>query len=228
MEKAFVSWSGGKDCCQAAYLAIRQGYQIQYLLNMINPVSERSCSHGISARWIKLQSEAMGIPLLQPTTNGSDYEAVFVKTLTDIRQQGITTGIFGDIDFLPHLEWVDNISRKAGIQAVLPLWGGDQAKIAQNFIDLGFKSVVIATRADLLGEEWLGRTVDHQFLRDIANLNPSITPCGEAGEFHSLVIDGPLFQKRIEILEAKRERRLDHWFYDIQKCELRSLKKAPG
>ncbi len=137
MEKAFVSWSGGKDCCQAAYLAIRQGYQVRYLLNMVNPESERSCSHGISSRWIKLQAEAMGTPLLQPTTNGNDYEAVFIRTLADLRQQGITTGIFGDIDFLPHLDWVDNVCRKVDMQAVLPLWGGDQAKIAQNFVDLG-------------------------------------------------------------------------------------------
>jgi diphthine-ammonia ligase len=221
LEKAFVSWSGGKDCCQAAYLAIRQGLQVQCLLNMVNPEFERSCSHGISARWINLQSTAMGIPLVQPSTSGDDYEAVFVNTIAGLKKQGVTVGVFGDIDFLPHLEWIQNVCQKAGIKPVLPLWGGDQNKIARNFIDLGFTSIVVATRADMMGEEWLGRTVDHQFLQDIAQLDPRISPCGEAGEFHSLVIDGPLFRQRIEIREAQNVRRLDHWIYDIQRCELK-------
>jgi diphthine-ammonia ligase len=89
----------------------------------------------------------------------------------------------------------------------------------REFIALGFEAVVVATRADLLGEEWLGRKLDSDFLADLAKLE-NITPCGEAGEYHTLVINGPLFQKRIEIIEANRVLNNGHWLLDIVKCEL--------
>jgi diphthamide synthase (EF-2-diphthine--ammonia ligase) len=79
---------------------------------------------------------------------------------------------------------------------------------------------VVATRADLMGEEWLGRIIDYQFLEDLENSGKNITPCGEAGEFHSFVIDRPLFQKRIEVVKPKIHR-LEHWYYDIRKCVLK-------
>jgi uncharacterized protein (TIGR00290 family) len=103
----------------------------------------------------------------------------------------------------------------------LPLWGEEQNKILREFITLGFEAVVVATRADLLGEEWLGRKLDSDFLADLAKLE-NITLCGEAGEYHTLVINGPLFQKRIEIIEASKILNNGHWFLDIVNCELKS------
>jgi len=220
MEKAFVSWSGGKDCCQAGYLAQLEGYEIRYLFNMINPGVQRSCSHGIATRWIQLQSEALQIPLIQQPTSGNDYEKVFVESLINLKKEGITVGIFGDIDFLPHLEWIQKVCDRAGIRPILPLWGKDQNAIMQNFIKAGFQSVVIATRADILDKEWLGRRIDDRFLADLAKLK-QVTPCGEAGEYHTLVINGPFFKKRLEIQEYQVVRRQEHWFMDIQKCILR-------
>ena len=220
MKKAFVSWSGGKDCCQAAYQAINMGYEIRYLLNMVTQDGQRSCSHGIAAKWIKLQSEAMGIPVIQQPTKGDNYEAVFTESLIKLKQEGVGVGVFGDIDFLPHLDWIEKVCKQAGIEPVLPLWGGNQDKIIRDFIDLGFVSVVIATRADLLGKEWLGRKIDAAFLKELAAFNQNITPCGEAGEFHSLVVDGPLFKKRLQIKETEQVKRDNHWFLEIKKCDL--------
>jgi diphthine-ammonia ligase len=219
MPNAFVSWSGGKDCCQSAYLAKQAGHDLKYLINMINPELERSCSHGISTYWISVQAEALGIPLIQQTTDGKNYEAQFIAALKKMRAEGVTHGVFGDIDFNPHREWDENVCKAADIELLMPLWLGDQNQIALDFINQGFKSVIIATRADLLGEEWLGRMFDKQFLQDIAKLD-NISPCGEAGEFHSLVVDGPLFQKRMVIQESTRIKRENHWFLDIQKCDL--------
>jgi len=198
VKKAFAAWSGGKDCCQAAYKASREGYEICYLLNMTNREVARSCSHGISARWISLQAAAVGIPMVQPKTSGDDYEAVFVAALKELRTKGIAYGIFGDIDFEPHREWNEHVCRQADIMPVLPLWQNEQSKVARDFIDEGFETVIITTQADLMGPEWLGRKFDRDFLQDIAAHNQNITPCGEAGEFHSLVIDGPLFRQRLE------------------------------
>jgi diphthine-ammonia ligase len=220
MEKAFVSWSGGKDCCQAAYQAMLQGIEVKYLLNTVTQDSRRSCSHGLAASWIKSQSEALGIPLFQQPTADSTYESNFIDATLNLKKEGITAGVFGDIDFNPHREWIERVCQKAGIRPVLPLWQKDQSQIAGDFISSGFVAVVVATQADLLGEEWLGRKFDTAFLKELAALNKNISPCGEAGEFHTLVIDGPLFKKRLKLQETEKVKRDNHWFLDIKKCEL--------
>ena len=220
MEKAFASWSGGKDCCQAAYLAASQGIEIKYLLNTVTQDGQRSCSHGLAAKWIKLQSKAIAIPVIQPATTESTYETCFIEAITKLKSEGITAGVFGDIDFEPHREWIERVCGKVGLRPVLPLWQQDQARIARDFIDRGFLAVVIATQADLLGAEWLGRKFDADFLNALSSCNKPISPCGEAGEFHTLVIDGPLFKKRIEILETEKVKRGNYWFLDIKRCKL--------
>ena len=220
MQKAFTSWSGGKDCCLALHRAKASGLDIRYLANMVTGDGQRSCSHGISAAVIKKQAEALGISIMQQTTTSDNYEAVFVKTLKEFKQQGIDVGVFGDIDFSPHREWIEKVCAAAGITPRLPLWQEDQAKLMEEFIDAGFKAVVVAVKAELLGKEALGRIVDREFLSYIAGLNKGITPCGEAGEFHTLVVDGPLFQKRLEIIETENVTRGDHHFLEILKTEL--------
>jgi diphthine-ammonia ligase len=219
MAKAFVSWSGGKDCCQSACEAQKAGFETSYLLNMINPEVERSCSHGIATKWIKLQAEALGIPIIQQSTNGQNYADQFIAALKTMRAEGITHGVFGDINFDPHRNWDEKVCQAAGIEPVLPLWNRDHKSVAQEFIKQGFITVVVATRSDLLGEEWVGRIFDDRFLKDLAQY-PNISPCGEAGEFHTLVIDGPLFKKKVVIKEAGKVKRQDHWFLDIRKCDL--------
>ena len=220
MKQAFISWSGGKDCCQAMYRAVQQGFQIACLLNMVTNDKRRSCSHGLSTRWIHLQAEAMGLPLLQPPTTSSNYEAVFTSNLKKLKSQGVNYGIFGDIDFEPHLEWITRVCSCAGVMPVLPLWQQHQEDIANSFIDLGYKAIVVATQADLMGEEWLGKKYDKLFLKQLASFNDEISPCGEAGEFHTLVVDGPLFKKRLEVKIGEREKRNNNWYLKINRCEL--------
>ena len=188
---------------------------ICYLANMVSSDGQLSCSHGISAAVIKKQAEALGIPIAQRRTTGETYESEFVKLLKDFKRDGIEGGVFGDIDFEPHREWIEKVGAEAGVTPRLPLWQEDQAKLMEEFLDAGFTAVVVAVRADLLGKEALGRIVDKQFLAYIAGLNKGITPCGEAGEFHTLVIDGPLFQKRLEITESEKVSRGDHHFLEI-------------
>ena len=122
-----------------------------------------------------------------------------------------------------HRQWVEGVCQQIGVTPHLPLWGLSQKKVLADFIALGFEAIVVAIRADLLGEEWLGRKVDLDFIRDLAELaqTKDITPCGEAGEYHTFVTDGPLFEKQIEILETRNVRRDEHWFLDIIKSELR-------
>jgi uncharacterized protein (TIGR00290 family) len=215
MTKAFVSWSGGKDGCLALYRAKKSGMDICYLFNMVHEDGQYSRSHGIRAAVIKAQAEAIGIPIIQQPTADDAYEAVFTKKLKELKKQGIEVGVFGDIDFEPHREWVERVCHAAGMSARLPLWQEDQTKLLEEFISAGFKSVVITVKADLLGKEFLGRIVDEKFIRDIASLNKGITPCGEAGEFHTIVVDGPTFQKRLEIVRSEIVSRGEHHFLEI-------------
>jgi len=226
MYRVFTSWSGGKDCCLALHRAKTGGMDIRYLANMVTEDGHRSCSHGISAAVIKKQAEALGIPIAQRPTTSDTYEVEFVKMLQDFKREGIEGGVFGDIDFSPHREWIERVCAGAGITPYLLLWQESQKKLMEEFIDAGFVAVVVAVKAELLGEEVLGRTVDRKFLAYLAELDKGITPCGEAGEYHTLVIDGPLFQKRLEITESEKVTRGDHHFLEILKMELKAKEPA--
>jgi len=144
--------------------------------------------------------------------------------LRAFRQEGVDGGVFGDIDFNEHREWIDRVCQEVDVIPYLPLWGENQDKIMRDFIDLGFEAVVVAAKADLFGEEILGRTVDPDFIKHLEELKETkeITPCGEAGEYHTLVIDGPLFSQRLEILETNKVLREGRWFLDILNSELKS------
>jgi diphthine-ammonia ligase len=219
MEKVFASWSGGKDCCLSLHRATKSGMDVRYLVNMVTADGKRSCSHGMSAAVVKKQAEALGIPIVQKPTTNDNYADVFTATLKELRQDGVTGGVFGDIDFSPHREWIEKICGPAGITPHLPLWQEDQQKLMEEFIDAGYKAVIVAVKPELLGKEALGRIIDKEFLKYIKGLNKGITPCGEAGEFHSLVIDGPLFKKRLVIKESEKVTRGDHHFLEILKTE---------
>ena len=215
MNRVFASWSGGKDCCLALHRATVSGMDVRYLANTVTEDGQRSCSHGIAAAVIRRQAEALGIPIVQQPTKGDNYEAQFVKMLKVFKAEGIDGGVFGDIDFNPHRAWIERVCGAAGITPHLPLWLEDQTKLMEEFIATGYIAVVVAVKAELLGEEVLGRRIDRDFLAYIAGLDKGITPCGEAGEFHTLVIDGPLFKKRLEITASRKETRGDHHFLEI-------------
>lgn len=219
MEQAFISWSGGKDSCLAFDRALQDGIKGCYLLNMATEDSHMSRSHGLSTEWLEMHAQAIGVPLIQRQTSWDGYESEFKKVIHDFKSWGVTAGVFGDIDVEEHREWVERVCSECDINAHLPLWGENQDSVLREFIDTGFRAVVIATRADLLGEEWLGREIDPDFIADLAR-QKGVTPCGEVGEYHTFVTDGPLFTKKIRVLETRVVSRDGHWYLDIRRCEL--------
>jgi diphthine-ammonia ligase len=228
MTRVFASWSGGKDCCLALHRAVAGGLEVSYLANTVTGDGQRSCSHGISAAVIKKQAEALGIPIVQQRTTGDNYEAQFIKMLKSFKEEGIDGGVFGDIDFNPHREWIERVCKEAGMTPHLPLWGDDQKKLMEEFIDAGFIAVVVAAKAELFGEEVLGKTIDRNFINQLDEMSQTkdITPCGEAGEYHTLVIDGPLFKKRLEITESRNVEREGIRFLDILSLELKPVTRS--
>jgi len=222
--KAFASWSGGKDCCLALHRAIADGLDVRYLANTITEDGQRSFSHGISAEVIRAQAQAIGIPLAQRPTTRETYEAEFINMLRAFKQEGIEGGVFGDIDFNAHRQWIERVCRESDITPYLPLWLENQDKLLSEFIDSGFVAIVVAAKADLFGEEVPGQKVDRDFVRHLKELGKTkkITPCGESGEYHTLVIDGPVFQKRLEILETRKVLRNGTRFLEILSTELKT------
>ena len=224
MHRVFASWSGGKDSCFACYQAKVSRLEVRYLVNMVTEDGKRSWTHGLSTELLQMQSQAVGIPLIQRRTTMADYEVKFKDTLLALKQGGIEGGVFGDIDLEQHRQWIEGVCQQADITPHLPLWGQSQKKILSDFIALGLEAVVVVARADLFGEEWLGRRIDLDFLSHLSELKRTndIQLCGEAGEYHTFVTDGPLFKQRIEILETSKVLREGRWFLEILKCEPRA------
>ena len=217
--KAFVSWSGGKDSALSYYRAMKN-FQITHLLNMITEDGEVSRSHGIRTRILQLQGEAIGLPVVQVRSSWKSYETEFKKAISSLQERGVEVGIFGDIDLEEHREWVERVSKESGISAVLPLWGEKKREnLIQELIEAGFETVIVATRKDLLGLEWLGRGIDHAFVREISKVR-GVDISGENGEYHTFVVSGPIFKKRLKILKSEKITREDHCFLDISACEL--------
>jgi len=217
MEAVFTSWSGGKDCCLACYRAVARGLKVRYLANMVAEDGKRSYSHGLAPRVLEAQAQAIGIPLIQRRARRDNYEAEFKKMLLSLKEEGISGGVFGDIDLDEHRQWIERVCGDVAVTPHLPLWGEQQEELLKDFISLGFTAIVVAAKAELFDREWLGRKVDRDFLDHLEVLKETkeVTPCGEAGEYHTLVVDGPLFERRLEILRSRRVLREGRWFLSI-------------
>ena len=217
MEAVFTSWSGGKDCCLACYRAVARGLKVRYLANMVAEDGKRSYSHGLAPRVLEAQAQAIGIPLIQQRARRNNYEAEFKKMLLSLKEEGISGGVFGDIDLDEHRQWIERVCGDVAVTPYLPLWGEKQEELLKDFISLGFTAIVVAAKAELFDREWLGRKVDRDFLDHLEVLKETkeVTPCGEAGEYHTLVVDGPLFERRLEILRSRRVLRDGRWFLSI-------------
>jgi len=218
--KAISSWSGGKDSCLACYKAIQQGYDIKLLLNFISRESRRGCFHGLEGNLLKLQADLIGIPLIQKEVSPDmqKYEEEFKSAVTQLRGKDIGSMVFGDIYLLEHESWIERVCRDLNIKAVEPLWNDSPENIIDEFIKYGFKAVIVSCKADIMEKEFLGRYVDKSLVEELKQRN--ICPCGEKGEFHTLVVDGPIFRRPIKIIEAEpviKESFWKHWFLDIKK-----------
>jgi diphthine-ammonia ligase len=208
--KVFASWSGGKESSLACYRAMLSGFEVAYLLTFVDEEGKRSRSHGVPSYLVGLQAEALGIPIVQVRTTWSDYERNMKEAVAALKTKGVEGGVFGDIDIAEHREWTEQICSEMEIEAISPLWGQSPEELMREFVDKGFEAYVIATT---LGEQWLGRRIDVAFINDMKQLD--IHPCGESGEYHTFVTDGPPFKRGIALTNTKKIVRDGIWFLDI-------------
>jgi len=183
----------------------------------------RSRSHGIKSGLLKLQAETLGIPIVQRKTSWQNYEREFKNALAELKKEDIHAGIFGDIDFEAHREWAERVSQESDITPIFPLWQRKREDLLNEFIEAGFETLVVVTKANLMDAGWIGRRIDKEFVKDLKELG-GVDLSGEAGEYHTFVVSGPNFKKTIKLLNTKKSEREGHWFLDIPDYEITEQK----
>ena len=218
--KIFVSWSGGKETSLSCYKVMQnQDAKVVYLLNMVSEDGKYSHSHGVSSNLLRVQAELIGIPIIQRKTTWNTYEEEFKKAVSYLKKENIEAGAFGDIDLQEHKDWIERVCKELGIEPILPLWQRKREEILKEFIGSGFEAVVVSTRADILGPEWLGRKINNGFIEDLKKLG-GVDLCGENGEYHTFVVSGPIFREKTKILKAKKVKKDKNWFLEVLDYEI--------
>ena len=219
--KVVASWSGGKDSCFATYKAIQEGFNVSQLLIMMSNKGT-SNFHMISSELLDAQSQAIGVPIVKQITTPDTYEQDFKKALAQMKAKGMDGLVTGDIyDVALHeAGWLDRICEEVGLKLIKPLWHRDTQQVLNEFINEGFKATVVRVKNELLDMEWLGREVNKEFYNDLLKLG-TVDPCGERGEYHTFVTDGPLLKKQIKILESKKTTLNGYGRFEIKRFEVK-------
>jgi len=201
--KVVAAWSGGKDSCFAYYKAAKEGLDVISLLTFMQN-KEASNFHDIPVALLDAQAFALGLPLVKQVTEPNLYEQRFKEVLLKFKAQGVQGLVTGDIyEVANHEEgWLERVCKEVGIVPIRPLWQGNTIQIFKDFINAGFKSTVVRTKLDILDSKWIGRELNESFLEDILKLK-NVDPCGEGGEYHTIVTDGPNFNNCIKLIETQ-------------------------
>ena len=200
MKKALFNWSSGKDSALALYKILQNpDFKIEYLLTSVNQQFQRISMHGVRVELLEKQAKSIGIPLeimqIPEMPSMEVYENVMQQTLEKLKEKGITHSVFGDI-FLEDLrQYREDKLTTIGFEAVFPIWKIPTKDLIQEFIALGFKTIVVCVNERYLDQSFVGRIIDQQFIDDLPE---NVDVCGENGEFHTFCFDGPIFQKPIE------------------------------
>ncbi|UJH67671.1 diphthine--ammonia ligase [Allomuricauda sp. SCSIO 65647] len=203
--KTFFNWSSGKDAAMALHsIQEEKSLAVELLLTTINVKYDRVSMHGLHRSILEEQARAIEIPLevleLDESPSMEDYHHLMTEKLTALKARGYTHTVFGDI-FLEDLRnYRETMLAQMGIKAIFPLWKKDSKRLLLDFIDNGFKAIVICCNAELLPKSFCGRLIDHDFLNDLPK---NVDPCGENGEFHTFCFDGPIFKKPVYFSKGK-------------------------
>ena len=215
-KKRFVaSYSGGKDSILAIHRAIRQGMEPVCLVITYNTGLDRSWFHGIPEPLLEAVQESLGIPIHLIRTEGPDYRERFVEELKKQKQAGADCCIFGDIDIDGHLQWCTETCREAGMEAVFPLWKENRGDLVREFIAAGYTANITVVDTLRLSEAHLGCVLSEQELQAIEAEGADL--CGENGEYHSFVSDGPLFSHPVAFSYGPLLRREHHSVFPLCK-----------
>lgn len=186
-----MSYSCGKDSTLALHKMIRQQQEPVALIVMINQEADRSFFHGADRPMLKRYSEALGVPVILAAAQGENYHTSMEEALKQAKRLGADTACFGDIDIKENRAWCEQRCNNAGLKPVFPLWHNDRTKNVYELIESGYHCLIKCINNTLLPESLLGTILDKDTVQELSGYG--IDVCGENGEYHTLVIDGPVF-----------------------------------
>ncbi|MFJ7887056.1 diphthine--ammonia ligase [Lysinibacillus xylanilyticus] len=212
--KFIASFSGGKDSVLALYKAMKVGEPVG-LIVMLEEEGERSRSHGMPPELIRAQAKSIGLPVYTAAASWIEYEKVFMSLLEKAKNQGAEVLVTGDLDMPEHGCWHDKVTKNAGLKLGMPLWEMNHREAVEEFINLGFVTIIVTVNLSLgMREEDLGRTLTHEYIKELEARG--IDPCGEGGEFHTTVLDGPIFKQPIPVRKCEIIRNGEYAFLPLE------------
>jgi len=212
-----MSWSGGKDSCMALHeLTQVSRHEVAALITTITEDYDRISMHGTRRSLLERQAESLGSKLhkvfISKNATNEEYETRMAEALFAYRKLGIDTVGFGDL-FLEDIRiYRERFLSRFRMKGMYPVWHRNTTEFIKDFIDLGFKAVVTCVNAELLDRSYAGRLIDGEFLQ---SLPTGVDPCGENGEFHTFVFDGPLLSKPVRFRLGETVLRESFWFRDL-------------
>ncbi len=199
----------------ALHRTIRTGeHRVIGLLNMCDRESKLSRSHGLPKVLIQQQAAAMGIRLIQQETQNGQYEADFKAAIAALKTEGLEAGVFGDIYLMEHRSWIERVCAEMGIEALFPIWGDRSGELARELVTEGFKPLLVAVRKEPLPQTYLGRMFDEAMIAELEAME-GVDICAENGEFHSFVLDGPIFQQPVAVKQGEPYFDKNHWYLPL-------------
>ena len=217
LKPVLMSWSGGKDSCLALFeIQKARNYRVAALLTTVTRDYDRISMHGVRRVLLEKQAASLGTPLHQvQITKGAsnqEYETNLIEAVSAYRDQGIDSVVFGDL-FLEDIKtYRDQFLARHDLRGIYPVWLRDTTEFIRDFIDLGFKAIITCVNADALDSSFAGMIIDDNFL---SALPAGVDPCGENGEFHTFVFDGPNFAQPVEFSVGETVLRDGFWFCDL-------------
>jgi uncharacterized protein (TIGR00290 family) len=216
-EDVLFCWSGGKDSAMALHaLQSAQSHRVTALLTTVTEEFDRISMHGVRRALLERQAESIGLPLhavlIPPQCVNTTYEARMNEALNDHLARGVRRVAFGDI-FLEDLRvYRERNLAQIGMEALFPIWKRDSRELTHEFLRLGFQAITVCVDPRVLDSSFAGRVLDESFFAD---LPPGVDPCGENGEFHTFVFDGPVFQEPIQFVIGEKVLRDGFYFCDL-------------
>ncbi|HEY7850985.1 MAG TPA: hypothetical protein VIC27_13020 [Ktedonobacterales bacterium] len=192
-----VFFSGGKDSMLALDRSLRRGASIRTLVTLYDEASQRVRFHGTPVGVMRAQADALGLPSALHATTPAAFEQTLLAALGALRDQGVTKLIFGDIHLADVRAWYEERVRATGLDYEEPLWGEDPGRVAAEVIERGYEAIITCIETATTEPEWLGQTLSAPLLQRFAAKGADL--CGERGEYHTFVVNGPLFSSRVPV-----------------------------
>lgn len=215
--KVVVSWSSGKDCAFALHQVRSEGrFEVVGLLTTLNSENDRVAMHGVRRELLQKQMAALELPaemvMLPMPCDNETYRRLVGATIEALRERGVRYVVFGDLFLRDIRQYREEQMEGSGMEPIFPLWLRDTGQLSRDMVESGMRAVVTSVDQRSLSAEFVGRQYDHSFLDDLPE---DVDPCGENGEFHTLVVDGPMFSSGLSVTVGEKVMRGDFAFADV-------------